>query len=250
MKLKTLIVLGILVPIVALTSCAPNSLLVPPAPPSELDRQAKANLEKEYVIAPGDVLDIKFRYNPDFNELAMPVRPDGRISLQMAPDVRAAGLTPSQLRDTLMKKYAEELRTPEVAVIVRTFSENRVFVDGEVSAPGFAEMSARTTVMRAIQLRGGVRETARLSQIIIIRKDSEDRPAATVVDLRKVIDGTDFSQDIRLMPYDIVYVPKSNIALVDKFVAEYISNVVPGLGGINPYTYIYGTPLAPTNAVR
>jgi hypothetical protein len=50
---------------------------------------------------------------------------------------------------------------------------------------------------------------------------------AANIDLGKVIDGTDLSQDIYLMPYDIVYVPKSNIARVNKFVDEYINRVVP-----------------------
>ena len=234
MKLRTLTVIGFFVLIVGLASCAPNALRVAPAPLSQMDQQATLFQEKEYVIAPGDVLDVKFMYNPEFNELAMPVRPDGFISLQLAPDIKAAGMTPSQLREMLREKYAKELKAPEVAVIVRSFAENRAFIDGEV-APGFVDLGPRTTVMRAIALRGGLRETARLSQVIIIRKDFEGKPAATVVDLRKVIDGTDFSQDIKLMPYDIVYVPKSNIAKVDLFVQQYISGVVSGVSSLNPY---------------
>ena len=218
MELRTLKVAGILVLIVSLAACAPNALVVKPAPHAQMEQQTATYLEKEYVIAPGDVLDVKFMYNPEFNELAMPVRPDGRISLQLAPDIKAAGLTAAQLREMLSGKYAAELKTPELAVIVRSFAENRVFVDGEVVTPGFADLGPRTTVMRAIGLKGGMRETARLSQVIIIRKDFEGQPKATVVDLRKVIDGTDLSQDIKLMPYDIVYVPKSNIARVDKWV--------------------------------
>ncbi len=245
MKLKRSGTVTLFLLMVGLASCAPNRLQVAPAPLSQMEQQVDDFRGKEYVIAPGDVLDIKFMYNPEFNELAMPVRPDGRISLQLVPDIMVAGLTPNQLRETLSKAYAAELRTPEVAVIVRSFNENRAFVDGEVS-PGFVELSARTTVMRAIELRGGVRDTARLSQVIIIRKDFEGKPAATVVDLRKVIDGTDYSQDIKLMPYDIVYVPKSNIARVDLFISQYITSVIPGLGTLNPYSYLYGTSLAPS----
>jgi polysaccharide export outer membrane protein len=242
MKARTLMAGWFLSVAVCLVSCAPNTLHVPPAPIGQLDEQAGAFHEKEYIIAPGDTIDIKFMYNPEFNELAVPVRPDGRLSLQLVPEIKVAGLTPSQLKDTLSKVYAKELREPEVAVIVRTFAENRAFVDGEVSA-GFVELGPRTTVMRAIELRGGLRDTARLSQVIIIRKDFEGKPTATIVDLRKVIDGTDYSQDIRLMPYDIVYVPKSNIARVDLFVQQYITNVIPGLTTLNPYSYYYGQSL-------
>ena len=240
-------VVGILVLVMGLAACAPNSLAVKPAPLGQMQQQTAAFQEKEYLIAPGDVLDVKFMYNPEFNELAMPVRPDGRISLQLAPDIKAAGLTASQLRELLGTKYATELKTPEVAVIVRSFAESRIFVDGEVVTPGFADLGPRMTVMRAIDLKGGMRETARLSQVIIIRKDFEGQPKATVVDLRKVINGSDLSQDIKLMPYDIVYVPKSNIARVDKWVLEYITNVIPAFVNMNPYNVLYTTPLAPKN---
>jgi protein involved in polysaccharide export with SLBB domain len=251
MEKKTLKVIGFLVLIVGLASCAPNTLHITPALVGEFDQQARTfSNETEYVIAPGDAVDIKFTYNPEFNELAMPVRPDGRISLALAPDIKAAGLTPSQLRATLMEKYAGELKTPDVTVIVRTFSDYTVFVDGEVTSPGVVPLNGRTTVMRAITLAHGLRDTARFSQVIIIRKDFAGKPTATVIDLRKVIDGTDFSQDVKLMPYDIVYVPKSNIAGVDLFVQQYITGIVTGIGGINPYAYIYGTPLAPRTLVR
>jgi len=60
----------------------------------------------DYLIGVGDTLDIKFLYNPELNESNVPVRPDGRISLQLANDVQAANLTPNQLRSVLAEKYA------------------------------------------------------------------------------------------------------------------------------------------------
>jgi len=68
---------------------------------------------------------------------------------------------------------------------------------------------------------------------------------STNVDLRKVLDGSDLSQDIQLIPYDIVYVPKSNIANVNKFVSEYINQLIPSRVPsfsqfYNPYEYAFG----------
>ena len=79
---------------------------------------------EEYLIQSGDQLDIKFFYNPELNETVQ-VRPDGKISLQLIDEVQAAGLTPSRLDELITKKYTPELRKPEIAVILRTFS-NRV----------------------------------------------------------------------------------------------------------------------------
>jgi polysaccharide biosynthesis/export protein len=246
MRISRLGVLGLLMLIVGIVACAPNSV-INPTPVTQLDQQARnySQQPKEYVIEVGDTLDIKFMYNPELNELAVPVRPDGRISLQLAHDVRAAGQSPSQLQKALSEKYATELKKPEIAVIVRSFGGHKVFVDGEVILPGAVDFKGRMTLFQAISQSHGVRETARLSNVIVIRKDFEGKPMAANIDLTKVISGKDLSQDIQLMPYDIVYVPKSHIANWLKFVDEYINRAVPGgfpafTGFNNPYAYALG----------
>ncbi len=239
--IRFVVVLGVLLSVLA---CAPNTV-VNPTPLVEFQKSAGLAPQKDYLIGVADNLDIKFLYNPEFNELNVPVRPDGRISLQLANDVQAAGLTVNQLREVLVEKYSSEIRKPEVAVIVRTFERNKVFVDGEVLFPGLVEIKGPVTLMHALSLARGWRETARLSNIIVIRKDAEGKSMATNVDLRKVLNGSDLSQDIQLLPYDIVYVPKSNIANVNKFVSEYINSVIPTRvptfsSFYNPYEYAFG----------
>src|SRR5947208_14068352 len=70
----------------------------------------------DYRIGPEDVLDIAVWNNTAISR-TVPVRPDGKISLPLLNDVQAAGLTPMQLRDVLIKKLAEYIPTPEVSVI-------------------------------------------------------------------------------------------------------------------------------------
>ena len=158
---------GILLSVVA---CAPNTV-VNPTPIAAFEKSATLAPQKDYLIGVGDVLDIKFTYNPELNELAVPVRPDGRISLQLTADIQAANLTPNQLRDVLIEKYAAEIKKPEIAVIVRTFERNKVFVDGEVLFPGTVEIKGPTSLVQALSLARGMRDSARLSNIIVIRKD-------------------------------------------------------------------------------
>lgn len=227
-----------------MTACAPNTV-VKPTPIAEFEKTALSAPQRDYLIGIGDILDIKFTYNPELNELNVPVRPDGKISLQLANDIQVAGLTVNQLRSVLVEKYASEINKPEIAVIVRGFERNKVFVDGEVLFPGLVEIKGPTRLVHAISLARGFRESARLSNIIIIRKDAEGKSMSTNIDYRKIIDGSDLTQDITLLPYDIVYVPKSNIANVNKFVSEYINTVIPSRvpnfsGFYNPYTYSFG----------
>jgi len=230
--------------LVNLVSCAPNTV-VNPTPIAEFEKAARMAPQRDYVIGVGDVLDIKFTYNPELNELNVPVRPDGKISLQMAPDIQAVGLTSNQLRAALVEKYAPEINKPEIAVIVRSFERNKIFIDGEVLFPGVVEIKGPITLMHALALARGCRESARLSNIIVIRKGVEGKTMSTQVDLRKVLNGSDLSQDIQLIPYDIVYVPKSNIANVNKFVNEYINSIIPNRvpafsSFYNPYRYSFG----------
>ncbi|MDR2017660.1 MAG: polysaccharide biosynthesis/export family protein, partial [Syntrophobacterales bacterium] len=84
MGLNALRIVVFIMGIVSLAACTPNTV-VNPAPFTQFDQQARSYSQQEYVIAPGDILDVKFVNYPELNELAMPVRPDGRISLQMVP---------------------------------------------------------------------------------------------------------------------------------------------------------------------
>ena len=242
LKLSVLFVFSV----VFLVACWPNpNTVISPTPMTRFTQPASAKQPADYLIGVGDTLDIKFMYNPELNELAVPVRPDGRISLQLANDVPAANLTPDQLRKSLAEKYASELKKPEIAVIVRTFTSHRVFVDGEVVYPGMVEIKGPTTLMQVLSQSRGLRDTARLSNVIVIRKDAEGAPMAANIDIRKIISGTDLSLDISMLPYDIVYVPKSNIGNWLQFVDQYINRAVPGgfpgwSDFYNPYTFAFG----------
>ena len=180
---------------------------------------------QEYFIQPGDQLDIKFFYNPELNE-TVSVRPDGKISLQLVDDVQAAGLTPSQLDEYLTNKYAKELRKPVVTVIVISFSGQVVYVGGEVNTPGLIDLSAGMSPLQAVINAGGFRETAMPQGAIVIRKDKDNRPVPVRVNLKDALYGNSSEPDIQLQPYDIVYIPMSAIAEANKFVRQYIQELL------------------------
>ncbi len=193
--------------------------LDPPAP-------SLASVTPAYVIQPGDEIDIKFFYNPLLDE-SVTVRPDGRISLQLVQEVQAASLTTSELSTVLKEKYSPHLRDPEISVIVRSFDSRRVYVDGEVVQPGMVEMGGGLTIMQAIASARGLKDSARRSEVLIIRRNNLKRPFVLTVDVDSAMDGTDVTQDVVLKPYDIVYVPKSAIAHVNTFVDLYIRKNIP-----------------------
>jgi len=212
-----------------LTACASSASR--PFPVSNAGVPDPSVPAQEYRIQAGDQLDIKFFYNSELNEQVI-VRPDGRISLQLVNEVMAAGLTPAGLRDLLTTKYAAELDKPEITVIVRSFSGQRVFVDGEVNKSGMINLISPLTVLQALSEAGGVKDTARRNEIVIIRRGLDNRPVVLLVNMEKVIDGTDTGQDLTLMPFDVVYVPKSSIANLNVWVDQYLRKNIPVGAGV------------------
>ena len=208
-------------------------------PPTNLASPGSSSVAvpgEEYRIQPGDLLDIKFFYSPELNE-QIPVRPDGRISLQLAQEVRAGGRTPAELTALLKETYSRELKKPDVAVIVRSFSSQRVYVDGEVAKPGLIPLTGPTTVLQAISQAGGSLYTGNATDVMVIRRGPENQPLATMVNMKKVRNGTDLAQDIYLKPFDIVYVPKTAIADVNLWIEQYLNRMVPRIG------FLYSIPV-------
>jgi polysaccharide export outer membrane protein len=181
---------------------------------------------QEYRIQTGDALDIKFFYHSELNESVV-VRPDGRISLQLVHEVQASGLTPEQLRQALQNKYGPQISQPEIAVLVRSFSAQKVFVDGEVAKPGLIPLTGQMTVLQSLAMSGVLKDTARVNEIILIRRGPENRPTLMLLNVRKAIDGSDPSQDLSLQPADIIYVPKSPIANFNTWLDQYIRKNIP-----------------------
>lgn len=167
--------------------------------------------DERYVIQPGDKLSIKFFFNPELNEENLIVRPDGLISLQLVNEIKAADLTPVQLKSLLAEKYAGQLKNPEIAVIVRSVREPfRIYVDGQVKSPGEFEIVGSLSVLQAIARAGGMLEdTAQKSEVKVIRKGHDGQKFVIKVDLNRALNEGELSQNIRLLPSDFVYVPRS-----------------------------------------
>jgi len=182
--------------------------------------------KKDYILQLGDVLDIKFFYNQELNELVR-VRPDGKISLQLIDEIKAAGLTPSELNKILVEKYSGTIRQPEITVIVKEFANQKVYVGGEVILPGVIPISGKLTCLQAIFQAGGFKHTAKMKSIVVLRNQGSDKPQFITLDLKGDLKTADSKNDILLEPYDIVFVPKTLITEMNEFVDQYIEKLIP-----------------------
>jgi polysaccharide export outer membrane protein len=156
-------------------------------------------LEK-YRIGAEDVLQVAVWKNETMSR-TVPVRPDGMISLPLLNEIRAAGLTPAELRDVLLEKLTEYMPTPEVAVIVTEVRSYKVSVMGEVRKPAQYELRSWTTVLDALAMAGGFTELAARNRIVILRRGGQ----RILFNYNRVASGDE--QSIHLRPGDVVLVP-------------------------------------------
>ena len=123
-------------------------------------------------IGPEDVLDVQVWKNPELSRV-IPVRPDGMISLPLVNDIRAAGLTPIELRQQVTQRLAEFIPSPEVSVIVREVHSVKVAVLGAVRMPGHYEVNSTATVLELIARAQGLTEFADRGRIVVLRQNGK-----------------------------------------------------------------------------
>lgn len=181
------------------------------------------------VLNRGDVVEVRFFYHPELN-LKQEVRPDGKISLDLVHEVDAAGLSPDELRESLVSAYTGILIDPEITVVLGA-GQRFVYVGGEVDIPSGqfpirVPLIERLTPLEAIMQAGGfTNRSAKLTDVLIIRR-LEDRQYARTVDLSMSFESDD-TTPFYLEPNDIVFVPRNKIDRVGQWVDQYMNSTIP-----------------------
>ncbi|HJZ75898.1 MAG TPA: polysaccharide biosynthesis/export family protein [Vicinamibacterales bacterium] len=178
-----------------------------PAPPGVTTRTPSTSgtaLPTGYVIGAEDVLSVIFWREKDMTTDVV-VRPDGKISLPVLNDVRAAGLTPEQLASNVETAAAKYINGAEVTVIVKEIHSRKVFVVGEVGKPGSFPLASDTTVLQILAEAGGLLETAKRSGIVVLREEN-GRTRRFAFNYNDVLKGKKPEQNIRLQPGDTILV--------------------------------------------
>ena len=155
---------------------------------------------KTYKIGARDVIAIRVWREPEMSNSVV-VRPDGKISLMLAGEVEAAGLTPEELALRIAGAYSKILTKPEVNVSVTSVQSKRFFLSGKVSQSGAVPLVTPTTILQALSA-AGLDQWAKKNKIIIMR--GTDRIKFNYDD---VIKGKKLEQNILLLDGDHVYVP-------------------------------------------
>jgi len=212
--------------VLGLVACSQTASL-PPAPPAPPVSIGHVSAPPPYRIQVGDILAVRLLLNPELNE-EVTVRPDGRISTTIARDELAIGRTVPDLDQALDRAYVKQLQNPRVSVVVKSFAPARIYVGGEVANPGeFVNVGPPLTVSQALTRAGGAKISGDDNAVFIIRRGPGDEPEFLSTRYGDLVHGRNAAADVRLAPYDVVYVPRSGVAEVYKFFNQYVQQFVP-----------------------
>jgi polysaccharide biosynthesis/export protein len=187
--------------------CVPAAAQVPATEPvgGSASPLAAATVPAGYVIGPQDVLSIVFWREKDLSADVV-VRPDGKISLPLLKDLQAAGYTPDQLTEVLVKAAAKFIGQPNATVIVKEINSRKVFIVGQVAKPGTFALTGDMTVLQLIALAGDVLEYAKSTKVVVVRKE-DGREQRLPFNYKEVVKGKHAGQNLLLKPGDTVIVP-------------------------------------------
>jgi polysaccharide export outer membrane protein len=161
--------------------------------------------DAEYKIGPQDILRIDVWKEPEISR-AVPVRPDGRVSLPLLNDVQAAGLTPMQLSTVISEGLKKYITNPQVTVGVAEINSRRVYVTGEVNKAGAFPLLPNMTVLQALSNSGGFTQFAKLKSIYVLRVE-EGKQIKHPFNYKDVVSGKTPEQNMLLQPGDVIVVP-------------------------------------------
>jgi polysaccharide export outer membrane protein len=172
------------------------------APPPKIQGEIATD-SNTYIIGPEDVLHI-YIWKEEAMSKTVPVRMDGKISLPLVDDVQAADLTPLQLKEVLTNKLKTVIDNPTVSVTVLEANSFKVYVSGEVKAPGAHRLRSETSLLQLMTMVGGFTDWADKKKILIIRKE-KGAEKRIKVNYKKILDGEE--PDVTIKRGDMVVVP-------------------------------------------
>jgi polysaccharide biosynthesis/export protein len=190
----------LLLAVFAFTGCQTSKL-------SESSKQIVSDQSHSEIITLREGDDLKISFPGSANlDTTQQIRRDGKISLPLVGEVQAAGETPDDLQENLIKLYAPQISSKEVIVTVES-SAFPVYVTGCVIRPGKISSDKPMTALEAVMEAGGFDyEKANLRNVRVIRSENGVSKSYTL-NLKLALNGNE-DKPFYLKPSDIVYVPE------------------------------------------
>lgn len=177
----------------------------PKFPPAPI---AAATPDYNYIVGPGDALNIIVWRNPELS-LTVPVRPDGKVATPLVDELVAQGKTPIQIARDVELALAKFVRDPIVTVIVTGFIgpySEQIRVVGEATKPQFLPYKQKMTLLDVMIAVGGLTDFADGNSASILRASEGDKQYT--VRIKDLIKRGDMSANVEMKPGDILIIPQ------------------------------------------
>ncbi len=181
-----------------------NTPTYPPAPVKS------AAQDWNYLVGPGDTVNVFVWRNPEVSG-NFPVRPDGKMTMNLVEDMQASGKTPSQLARDIEKSLSKYIQEPIVTVIVGggvgPFSQ-QIRVVGEAAKPQALNYRENMSLVDLMIAVGGLTDFAAGNKAYILRTEG-DKQQKMGVRLESLMKDGDYSANVDLRPGDVLVIPES-----------------------------------------
>lgn len=164
----------------------------------------------DYTIHPGDVLQVTVWKEESLDREVL-ILPDGTLTFPLIGSFSTNGMTVTEVQQEIEKKLESLIPDASVAVLVKAPLGHSVNVIGQVAKSGELVMGRRLTVMQALSQAGGLTPYASEDNIIILRRDKNNKETSINFPYDDVIEGQNLDKDITLMPGDVVVVPTASL---------------------------------------
>jgi polysaccharide export outer membrane protein len=168
----------------------------------------------------GDVLDVVVFDEPQLS-CQCTVGPAGKIILPLLKPVKAQGLTPNELADVVAADLQQFglLSHPRVTVTVRSTPSSVVVVQGAVRSPQAVQVQGQAKLLDVLLQTGGLADdagdTATVFRGVLASRNDRSESSANsrnrTVDVKKLMDDSDSSQNVDVFPGDRVSIDRAGI---------------------------------------
>lgn len=193
-----------------------------------------------YRLEPPDVIQIESPTAAEIDQETQRIRSDGKVTLRLLGEIQVSGLTPQELAAKLEDLLSRYYESPEVTVRVIAFESKNVYVFGQVGARGAHPFTGRDTLLDMIAT-AQPNFLAWGAQVKVIRPSpNPDERHEITVNVDKMLETGDLTDNFLLQEGDIVFVPPTPLGYVGLRLQELLFPISPALA-------TYNTPLQARN---
>jgi len=168
--------------------------------------------QKPYVIGPEDVLEIRF-WQDNSLDATVRVTQDGKIALDIVGEINAAGLTTSALEREIIRQMSRyNSAISQTVVRVSEYNSQKIFVSGQIQAPGKYTFEVIPDLWTIINEAGGVGELGDLGRVLIIR-GGENAGEVEIVNVSALVTTGRLNELPPIYSGDTIEIPRSPAGL-------------------------------------